>query len=146
MNSDCSSIYIVSQVTEYDSTEVQAQASKDIQYVCLQFVYAGSFISMCPRVAYTLTGYPQRQVVFFLVWRQCLFCIALVSVIEVSVTEFEELQVGILTVGIVLDAFETTEQQSLTHHVQVVAQWVHQVNEVSRSECFQTFVITGSSQ
>ena len=53
------SIYIVSQVTEHYSTQVQAQASEDIQYVCLEFVYAGSLIGMCPRVAYTLTGYPQ---------------------------------------------------------------------------------------
>ena len=48
MNADSGCIYIVGQVTEHHGAVVQAQASEDIEDVCLEFVYAGSFIGMCP--------------------------------------------------------------------------------------------------
>ena len=64
----------------------------------------------------------------------------------IAVTEFEELQVNILAVGIVLDAFQTTKEQSSTHHVQVVAQRVHQAHQIFRLVSFQSIVISGRGQ
>ena len=64
----------------------------------------------------------------------------------IAVTEFEELQVSILTVGVVLDTFQTTEQQCSTHYVKVVAQWIHQLYQIFRLVSFQTFVVSSSSK
>ena len=45
--------------------------------------------------------------------------ILLLRIESIDISELEETQILTLAVHIVLDALQTTEQQSLTHHVQI---------------------------
>ena len=48
---------------------------------------------------------------------------------RIDITEFEETEVLALAIHIVLNAFHTTEQQCLSHDIQISRQGVHNVHE-----------------
>ena len=60
----------------------------------------------------------------------------LLCVVVVAVAKLIELQVGVLAVGIALDTLESTKEQGLTHHTQVLAQWVHDLHAGSQRQSF----------
>ena len=49
----------------------------------------------------------------------------LLRAIVVAVAKLIELEVGILAVGVALNTLQSAKEQGLTHHTQVLAQWVH---------------------
>ena len=83
---------------------------------------------------------------FFRISSKHFLRILLLGIEVIAVSELEELQVGILAVGIVLDTFQTAEQQGCTHYVQVVAQRIHQVDKIFRLVGFQSVVIGSGCQ
>ena len=101
---------------------------------------------MCPRVGYFLTRYPQSEMIILCISSQRLFGILLFCIEIIAISEFEEFQVGILTVGVMRDTFQTTEQQSLTHCIQICTQRVQQHYQILRRISFHTIIITGACQ
>ena len=126
--------------------QFQSQTFENILYVGFQFIHRTVFICMCPRVWYHLTGYPQAQMVVFWIRSQYLFRILLFCIKMVTITEFKEFQVGILTICIVSNAFQATEQQCLTHAIQVCTQRIQQHHQILGSISFHTIVIGCPSQ
>ena len=59
----------------------------------------------------------------------------------VAIPELEELQVGILAVGVVRHTFQPAEQQRLAHRVQVGTQRVHQLHQMRSRITLQPVII-----
>ena len=51
-----------------------------------------------------------------------------VRFVVVTVTELIELEVGVLTVRVASDRLQTAKEQGLTHHAEVLAQGVHDLD------------------
>ncbi len=66
---------------------------------------------------------------------------ALLGMEGIGFPEFEQAQVGVLVVDIVGNGFQPSEQQGLTHGIQVSAQRVEQHHAVFRLIRFQFFEI-----
>ena len=86
---------------------------------------------MSPRALNALTGHPESHVVLLLVGLHGIVLILLLRVEAIDISELEEAAIGILTLSIVLDAFQTAIQQRTTHDVQVARQWVHNLYQLS---------------
>ena len=84
--------------------------------------------------------------IVFRIGSQYFFWILLVRIEVIAITEFEEFQIGILAVCIVSDAFQSTEQQCLTHTVQIGTQWIQQHHQMVGWIVLQTVVVSGTSQ
>ena len=98
---------------------------------------------MDPAAFHALAGNPESEMVVLAVWTENLTgCLArrddaagvglLVGIEVVAFAKLEKLQVGQLTVCIMTDAFETSEEQCLAHHAQILAQRVDESHEVLR--------------
>ena len=64
----------------------------------------------------------------------------------ITITEFKEFQVCILTVGVVRDAFQSTEKQCLTHGIQVCTQRIQQHYQILRRIRLQVVIVSGTRQ
>ena len=84
--------------------------------------------------------------IVFRIRSQHLFRILLVGIEIVAVTEFKEFQIRILAVGIMRNAFQSAEQQSLAHTVQVRTQRIQQHHQAVGRISFQSVIISGASQ
>ena len=120
----------------------------------IQLGKRGVLVLMCPRAFNALTGQPQAHVVLLLVGLHGVVLILLGRVKAIDVAELEETTVGILALGIVLNALQTTIQQRATHHVQVATQRVHDLYQILlvsivsslRQRVVQDFVEPGTHQ
>ena len=146
MNRKCSSENIVSQIANYQIVQIQSQTLQYIFYISLQFVYRAVLIRMCPWISNFLSGYPQPEVIIFRIGSQYFFRVLLVRIEVIAVTEFEEFQISILTVGIVSNAFQSAKQQCLTHTVQIGTQRIQQHHQMVGRIVLQAIVISRTSQ
>lgn len=64
----------------------------------------------------------------------------------IRVAEFEELQVGVLAVGIVGDTLQAAEENRLAHHIQVARKRVHNADQTFCGIAVQVFVVGGLRQ
>lgn len=111
---------------------------------------------MCPASADTLAGYPESQVVILGVSIQYVlddFRItaaadtrddvgtALIGLESVAVSELEELEVGILVVGIADNALQSAEEECLTQGVQILAERVEKFDKVLAPVAFQSVIV-----
>ena len=122
----------------------------------IQFGKRGILISMGPRTFHAFTCQPQSHVVLLFISLHGVVLVLFLRRELIDITEFKETTVGILTIGIVCYALQTSIQQRTTHHVQVATKRVHNLDQVLRL-CFvvvrclgqrvvQNFVEAGTHQ
>ena len=113
---------------------------------------------MCPVAVHTLTRQPQAQVVVLAVSSQNLLrrfstglqrlavlvhlLLILLGIEVVAVAKLKELQVGHTTIGIAGNRFQTTEEQRLAQHSQVLAQRVHQLHAILQFVGLTIFIVS----
>ena len=139
-------INIICQVTEDHLFQVHTQADQHIFYVSFQFVYRRLLVRMSPVVFNTVTTQPQSQAVIFTEFTQSLIFFLVFLIIIVTVTKLKEADISILTLHVVFYAFQSTEQQCLTHTVQVRTQRIHQHHTMISRIRSQLIIISRTSQ
>ena len=101
LEAESSSKDILRGVNLLESTGSDTQATEDVHHVGLEFIDRAIFVRMRPGVHYSLTRYPKSEVILLTVGVERMFGILAVGPIVVAVTELEEAQVSVLTVGVV---------------------------------------------
>ena len=77
-----------------------------------------------------VTCHPHRHLSSFTVGGKGLLLLADAAVVFIHIAELIQAQVGVLVVDVAGNALQATEEQRLTHHVQVAAEGVHDVNQL----------------
>ena len=146
VDGECGCEDVVGQVADDEVALVQAEAGEDVFDVGLEFVDGGVFVGVRPGACDLLSGEPEAQVQFFTVGCQGTFGVGLGGVVVVAVAKFEELQVGVLAVGVVGDALESAEQEGLAQDVEVGAEGVEQTDQVVGGIGLEVVVVGGAGQ
>ncbi len=75
---------------------------------------------MCPRIHDALTGQPQSEVEFFAIRGKYFLGAALFGIVDVAINpNSEEAKIAFLTVDVIRNAFQTSKQERLSHHIEV---------------------------
>ena len=96
---------------------------------------------MSPRAFHALARHPESEMRLFGVCLHRILSVSFLVEVLIGVAELEELQVGVLAVGIVGDTLQAAEENRLAHHIQVARKWVHDAYQALCGIAVQVFVV-----
>ena len=101
---------------------------------------------MCPRIHDALTGQPQSEVQFFAIRSKYFLGVALFGIVDVAITKFEEAKIAFLAVDVVRNAFQTSKQERLSHHIEVARKRIEEMHQMFGRMRFQSAVVGFASK
>ena len=97
---------------------------------------------MCPTAFHSLASHPQSQVILLAIGKHWVVVVLLLGVEVIYISEFEESQVLVSALGVVLNTLQSAEEQCLAHHAKVAAQGIHYLHAVFLRPCVMIVVVS----
>ena len=116
---------IVSALLAHHHASRHTQSGEDVLHIGVQLVERAVFIGVNPTAFHTLASHPKCKVHLLGIGFDGSLVGFFLLIIMIAVAKLEELQVGVLAVGIAHDALQTSEEQCLTHHAKVGRKRIH---------------------
>ena len=142
-------------------TEGYSHAGEDVHDMSLQFGKRGILVGMSPATADTTPREPHAQVVVLAICIEHMLDDLWVAAAAhawdnngrtvlcretVTVAELEKVKVGIPIAGIACDGLQSTKEECLAKHVEVLAQRVEQTNEILGLVTLKAIIVSATLQ